>query len=495
MTDNIFVQKDNSCDADDLFTKAKAYQFGTGVEKDEKKAAELYQAAMEQGNMSAKHNLALMHLFSTYEQANQEKGFLMMKELADEGDPEAICNIASCYMEGRACDKNIEKGLALYQSLSEKGWAEATYGIGVYYYNVLGDVEKGISYIKQAAKEGCQHAAVLLSQIYEQGVGPIMQDINQSFKYLKRAAELNDPVSQFKYGILIGNGTLGSDTIEGTKWIQKAAENGLPFAQYQIGMCYIDNHEDDSLPHDFPTGVKWLRSAAAQGVEDAVKLLDSLGLTEELSHNDRAVAFYNALNSGNEELGRTATDKMVLCCQYGDPCAEWIIGLLYYHGIFADENKEEGMRLLNLSAEQNFVEAIEAIAMLLIERGRYNESFPYLVRAVELGSHSAICNLGSAYYNGHGVEKDVVKAFQLWEKAAEFGNTDAMNALGNCYTNGILVQQDINKGIAFYTNSANLGDTRAMEILIELYDALGASKEKLYWESILKQYNNGGKEN
>ncbi len=309
--DNHFVQNDNSYDADDLFSRAKAYQFGTGVEKDEKKAAELYRAAMEQGDMRAKHNLALMYLLSTGEQANQEKGFLMIKELADEGDSTAICNLASCYMEGRACDKNIEKGLALYQMLSEKGCAEATFGIGVYYNNVLGDVEKGLSYIKQAAEEGCQQAAVLLSQVYEQGAGPIAQDINQSYKYLKRAAELNDPVSQCKYGILMGNGTLGSDTIEGTKWIQKAAENGLPFAQYQIGMCYIDNQKDDGLPHDFSTGVKWLRFAAAQGVEDAAKLLDSLGLTEDLSPNDRAIA---------AELGNTdAMRALGICSTSGTP--------------------------------------------------------------------------------------------------------------------------------------------------------------------------------
>ena len=36
--------------------------------------------------------------------------------------------------------------------------------------------------IKQAAEEGCQQAAVLLSQVYEQGAGPIAQDINQSLK-------------------------------------------------------------------------------------------------------------------------------------------------------------------------------------------------------------------------------------------------------------------------------------------------------------------------
>lgn len=80
--------------SDDLFLQAKAYDQGIGVKPDKRKAAMLYQEAMEQGDMRAKLNLGLMYIHEGVDEGTPEQGIQMLKELlrcsADHGFVEAM---------------------------------------------------------------------------------------------------------------------------------------------------------------------------------------------------------------------------------------------------------------------------------------------------------------------------------------------------------------------------------------------------------------------
>jgi TPR repeat protein/serine/threonine protein kinase len=91
-------------------------------------------------------------------------------------------------------------------------------------------------------------------------------------------------------------------------------------------------------------------------------------------------------------------------------------------------------------------------------------------KAADLGHANAMRKLGYCYYNGSGVEKDVEKAVELYQKAADLGNADAMYNLGLCYFYGSGVEQNVEKAVELYQMAADLGDADAMFKLGLCYD-------------------------
>lgn len=433
---------DENAGSDELFERAKAYHMGLGTEMDRAKAALLYQQAMGAGSKKAKHNLAMMFVNRECESGTPEMGARMLRELAEEGDADALYCLGGCYYEGKGVEQDMEKGVAYYKTASEKGCSPATLALGVYYNNELGDIEKGLEYIRKSADEGFATANYLLSDLYEKGFG-VEKDMEKSFAYLKRAAELGDAVSQFKYGYLL-----------------------------------LYGH------HEFTEGAGWLRKAAAQGIEGPRDVLQSLGIEEEMTVEERSVLFYETLGDGSREDADAAFQKMNDCMMLGDPVALYTLGLGSYEGVLMQQDKELGMKLLLESANMGLVDAISIIGLLLNREKRYVEANAYFKKAAEMGDHHAIHNLGNAYFYARGMEQDVEKGIQLWMKAASMGNPESMCTIGTCYLRGEILKQDINKAIEYLTRSAELGNTLAMQRLAEVYHLAGDHQKAQYWEDM-----------
>ena len=77
--------------------------------------------------------------------------------------------------------------------------------------------------------------------------------------------------------------------------------------------------------------------------------------------------------------------------------------------------------------------------------------------------------LGSLYYNGDGVERNLDKAKYWWEKAAEQGDSDAQVSLGSMYLYGEGVEQDLEKARYWIEKSVEQGNSNAQCILGLLY--------------------------
>ena len=70
-------------------------------------------------------------------------------------------------------------------------------------------------------------------------------------------------------------------------------------------------------------------------------------------------------------------------------------------------------------------------------------------------------NLGTCYDFGVGVDEDLTKAFELYEKSALLGFSFGMWSVGNCYKNGSGVAKDISKAKEWYAKSAAQGEKDA----------------------------------
>ena len=432
--------------SDDLFLQAKAYDQGIGVETDKQKAAMLYQKAMEQGDMRAKMNLAMMYIYENVEAGSPEQGLQMLRELAEEGKGEskgiALFNLGCCYCWGMAVALDKQKALELWEQASEAGCAEADYSIGTYYNNELHDMERGLEYFEKAAMKGSVMANHILAQLYEEGMG-VEQDLEKSFVYVGRLAELGDAVSQFKYG-------------------------------YYLIYCQ----------EEFAEGVKWLRESAKAGVEPAMEKLCELGIEQEMTTYERINLL---LDAPSQEEGQVVFNKMCKCCRLGDAEAQYIMGCMLYDGIRVVKDEKNGLELLRRSANNGRVDAMSQLGTILSEQHRYEEANHYLRMAAEKGNVNALHNLGTNYFFARGVEEDKAKGVELWEKGAEKNNPCSLFLLGECYLTGDFVPQNIDKAIEYYALSAKHGYQRAVERLIEVYDQLGNQQMKEFWRRKLEK--------
>lgn len=89
--------------------------------------------------------------------------------------------------------------------------------------------------------------------------------------------------------------------------------------------------------------------------------------------------------------------------------------------------------------------------------GNYKAAANEFIPLAERGDHRAMYALGSMYSEGHGVEKDLKKAYELFNEAAKNGRADAMYKLGLMYEQGLGLEQNPEKAIRYYKKSAQKG--------------------------------------
>ena len=102
-----------------------------------------------------------------------------------------------------------------------------------------------------------------------------------------------------------------------------------------------------------------------------------------------------------------------------------------------------------------------------------SQTLAMIQKRVDAGDPFAICYLGALHVHGqHGLEKDVMRAVELYERAAELGVKDAHYNLGCLYANGTDVEKDMVKAIRHYEAAAMCGHVSARYNLGHLdYDA------------------------
>ena len=107
----------------------------------------------------------------------------------------------------------------------------------------------------------------------------------------------------------------------------------------------------------------------------------------------------------------------------------------------------------------------------------YTNAVKYHKISAELGFAPAQSQLGTAYYMGLGIKKDLKESFKWYLKAAEQGDTEGEYCVGLAYDNGDGVIQNHESAVYWYRKAAEKGDPRAQNNLALCY-AYGRGAEK-----------------
>lgn len=93
-----------------------------------------------------------------------------------------------------------------------------------------------------------------------------------------------------------------------------------------------------------------------------------------------------------------------------------------------------------------------------------------LQKKCDSGDANECFNLGTMYYDGKGVQKDYIKAVELYQKACDGGDADVCNILGIMYGNGKGVKQDSAKAVELYQKACDGGNANGCSNLGAMYD-------------------------
>ena len=165
---------------------------------------------------------------------------------ADVGDAVAQYWVGECFRQGLHVDRDSEKAHKYYEMSAEKKYAPSIRAIGL-----------------------------------------LADDVAESARLLRQAAELGDADAQCDLGdaysglFELCEAVGGQNEKEAFRWYKLAAEQGHATAQRNLGYCYF---RGEGVPKDKKEAAKWWKSAAEQGDEDVKSQFD--GVTKDSNKDD-----------------------------------------------------------------------------------------------------------------------------------------------------------------------------------------------------------------
>lgn len=148
------------------------------------------------------------------------------------------------------------------------------------------------------------------------------------------------------------------------------------------------------------------------------------------------------------------------------------LGVMYQYGQGTQRSMKESLKWYKRAASYGDVNALCCVGNLYCYGEEdipvdYNEAIKWYRLSANYGYGPAQIELGRCYYNGWGVEPDMIVAAECFRKAAEQDNDEAQRLLSVCYSEGIGVEQSNEERLIWLQKSA---ENRNVDALVELSD-------------------------
>jgi uncharacterized protein len=163
----------------------------------------------------------------------------------------------------------------------------------------------------------------------------------------------------------------------------------------------------------------------------------------------------------------------------GVPAAQYNLGVMNLRGEVPHASTRSALRWMTQAAENGFVTAMVDLGRLYETRGivgeqNLPESNRWYLRAAEAGSTDAQTAIGTAYYLGRGVPKDLSQAAHWFRESAKGGDVGTQYLLASMYEAGDGVPQDLRLARYWYGIAAKNGDIAAPAKVKQIDAQLGA---------------------
>ena len=272
-----------------------------------------------------------------------------IKKAAEKGYRQWQCNLGNCLFYGNGVEKDIVAANQWYGKSAEQGCDKAQFNLGLSYYKgegVVKDYTKAMHWFKKASEQGDADA-----QLH---IGRCLEEMNASNEEIvaayKKSAEMGNSEAMYFLGKWCQDGDKGLtvDIQESFRWWKKAAEIGCSQAQCAIGDCYDFGK---GAAEDKIEALKWYKRSASKDYIPAVYIL--------------GLCYY--YGNGIRKNKREALRYFRRAAKNEYAAAVCMIGEYYYYGYIVDEDEEEAAKYFKRAAELGNERAAEILSRILLK--------------------------------------------------------------------------------------------------------------------------------
>lgn len=454
----------NEGDAEAIADLGLAYENGWGVDKDAKKASELYQRALAHGCKSAETRLEEMKPDVQYrrgvacmEGKTCHRDFASAREWLEkasgQGHADAACRLAELLQSGLGGGVDVKRAISLYEQADAGGSASAAADLGFIYFQGrkaakdLGKAracyERACAGFEKAPDAEKWHAAYgyyRLGELYKNGAG-VERDLLKAARLFRFAAAhgnvyaCHDLGEMYRDGVGVRKSPADSDRWFAEMW--KSIDGSLdPCDHWAMRVAGVACRDGNGTAHDIASAAMWWRRAL------------------EFSNPGAAALFYNVMRHHGDLVRQGDFVRVIevfkILAEGGDRVAMNNLGVCYQFDSMKsgiqDSRKAFGWRLK--SAEAGHPAAMRGVSdMYLTGDGVTRDpekSLDWLVKAADAKDETAMCRLAVKYMGGTRLRRDFAKAKALLESVLARSPEDvtASRLLAKMYRDGIGVSEN-----------------------------------------------------
>ena len=231
-------------------------------------------AAAARGITSAQRSLGWRYMKGDGVTADAAKGLPLLEAAAAKGDANAMNLLGRVYALGMLVTIDKTRAVSYYRRATENGDPYAAYNLGRgYWFGDLGlpvDLEQSFRYMRDAAEMRNSSAEFYLSRMYFEGRGVEKNDSLALF-WASQGYYQDDVEDKAQLGLLLLN--LRTDKVGhdlGLKLLLEAANGGTNYAQLEYGRLVLKGPRTDA---EKEIAFDWVSKAAIGGNETAKALL------------------------------------------------------------------------------------------------------------------------------------------------------------------------------------------------------------------------------
>ena len=407
--------------ASDQIALGERYLSGNVVDKDEKKAVELFEKAANQNS-----DMGMLKLADCYKKGvgvtqDNAKAFSLYEKSANMGNTDAMIALSDMYAGGDGIEKNMSEALYWKEKLAFKGnlnaqkFVLANQSVSYKKADITADeaYKKGYDCLKEKSYDwakfclerainlGSKDAMLIYAEWLYWGDG-ITKDYDKAIDILSKLGEENNNKYAQKMLALIyrENKGVAPDVKKEMYWVAKSAENGDVDSQIRLAYGYQNGI---GVKKNKKLAFAMYEKAAEQGNQEAIKELiycyaNGNGVKKEVAYS---VVYFKKLDDANTQLE---------------------IAQAFEKGVEVKRDEAVAMMMYEHMVKNNNMTAGYKLVELYIRNGGYDEAITVLADISKMpgGSGTDNYSIGS-YYTG-----------MIWEKKGRI-----QQAL-DCYQNSSL---------------------------------------------------------
>ncbi|RGB24232.1 hypothetical protein C1646_773375 [Rhizophagus diaphanus] len=168
--------------------------------------------------------------------------------------------------------------------------------------------------------------------------------------------------------------------------------------------------------------------------------------------------------------------------EQGHILAQYYVGICYQFSYGIVKNEKLAMKYFEEVFNKNFSAGAFKISLIHYNEKDLKMAIYWCEKAANLGHYIAQYNIAVSYKNGIGVDKDINKAFEIFNQLAERGNVEGIMMLVTCYYKGTGTNVNKQKAFELFQKAANLGYSEGKRNIAYMYEK-GEGVDKDYVKS------------